>query len=164
MGYVPRGEPGVQQEGKKTRRDDRGGEGGGRGSTASRESAVPPVANLVTRARISADLYRRQLRPVPVRPGRDARGVEGGEGGKEKPTHAAVRPYERNPRLAVSLRGPYGRVELYKDEKLMQDARASERASEPAQAAYRLLCPNPQSLRALMTARHDPPGKILGRS
>ncbi|KAF7398617.1 hypothetical protein HZH66_006514 [Vespula vulgaris] len=22
-------------------------------------------------------------------------------------------------------------------------------------------CPNPQSLRALMTARHDPPGKIL---
>lgn len=30
------------------------------------------------------------------------------------------------------------------------------------ETAYRLFCSNPQSLRALMTARHDPLGKILG--
>lgn len=33
-------------------------------------------------------------------------------------------------------------------------------AADPA--AYIGFCPNPQSLRALMTAHHDPPGKILG--
>lgn len=57
-------------------------------------------------------------------------------------------------------------VELYKDEKLMrgvpQAARARARNRPPVGGTYRLLCPNPQSLRALMTARHDPPGKILG--
>ncbi|KAL2730109.1 hypothetical protein V1477_015920, partial [Vespula maculifrons] len=45
-------------------------------------------------------------------------------------------------------------VELYKDEKLMPWW-AAERQARIG------FCPNPQSLRALMTARHDPPGKIL---
>lgn len=56
-------------------------------------------------------------------------------------------------------------VELYKDEKLMpgHGAEAYERARKEPPPARRHIgfCPNPQSLRALMTARHDPPGKIL---
>lgn len=50
-------------------------------------------------------------------------------------------------------------VELYKDEKLMPGHGARARR-EPARRHIGF-CPNPQSLRALMTARHDPPGKIL---
>lgn len=51
-------------------------------------------------------------------------------------------------------------VELYKDEKLMPPPRA--RARNRLARRHIGFCPNPQSLRALMTARHDPPGKILG--
>jgi len=39
------------------------------------------VANLVTRARISADLYRRQLRSVPARRGAARRGAARKKGG-----------------------------------------------------------------------------------
>lgn len=59
---MPRRAYGVGRDGREV---EAAVEGGG-----SRESTVPPVANLVTRARISADLYRRQLRPVPARPGK----------------------------------------------------------------------------------------------
>ena len=62
--WMPRwayGLPGDDREAKE--------ESGGGREEARRESAVPPVANLVTRARISADLYRRQLHSVPARRG-----------------------------------------------------------------------------------------------
>lgn len=56
-------------------------------------------------------------------------------------------------------------VELYKDEKLMpgHGAEVSARAQKEPPPTRRHIGfrPNPQSLRALMTARHDPPGKIL---
>lgn len=83
----------------------------------------------------------------------------------------------RPPRRRVYILAAMGRrqaaaasmtVELYKDEKLMpaggeggRRARARSRVWS-ARGTYRLFCPNPQSLRALMTAHHDPPGKILG--
>jgi len=114
------------------------------------------VANLVTRARISADLYRRQLRPVPARSGkRVGRGL-------------LARPplYVRAIRTCRGMRARRMIVELYKDEKLMpgHGAEACSRARREPPPAQRHIgfCPNPQSLRALMTARHDPPGKILG--
>lgn len=57
-------------------------------------------------------------------------------------------------KAASGLRGSMT-VELYKDEKLM-----AVRVREPGRRRIGF-CPNPQSLRPLMTARHDPPGKIL---
>lgn len=122
----------------------------------SRESTVPPVANLVTRARISADLYRRQLRPVPARPGKRV-----GWEPLARPLYVrAVHTY-----FATAC-GPGMIVELYKDEKLMlghgAETRARARKEPPLARRHIGFCPNPQSLRALMTARHDPPGKILG--
>lgn len=105
---------------------------GREGRGGSRESVVPPVANLVTRARISADLYRRQLRPVPARPGKRV-----GWEPLARPLYVrAVHTYF----AAVCGRGRMA-VELYKDEKLMPGHGAEARAKRAAagSAAYRLL-------------------------